>query len=221
VAETTHIEFFLHMAAIPLEVLLAVFVVEKIMEKREVRRKKKDLMYLKSYLFRSGMRRLFIANFAALKTPPITIGDIIDGSLEELTAMRRRAESVEYASHAAMEEVVLEYVRAEPIWINFMNRAMHFGFDAIFHDMIDILHFIYDVKEFQAKNHGSLFVESAREDKELWDRTLKIIGDGIRKFLDYAIELKRDEPAIFTEVMTVFDQALATKKTRRQTESAG
>ena len=211
VAETTHIEFFYHLAAIPLEVLLAVFIVEKIMEKREIRRKKKELMYLKSYLFRSGMRRLFIANFAALKAPPITLQDIIKGSLEELKAIRLQTESVEYTSHQSMENVVLEYVKAETIWINFMNQAMHFGFDAIFHDMIEILHFIYDVKEFKANNKNRLFVEAARNNTELWGRVQMIIGDGIRKFLDYAIELKRDEPAIFSEVMTVFDQALITK----------
>lgn len=211
VAETTHIEFFLHLAAIPLEVLLAVFVVEKIMEKREIRRKKKELMYLKSYLFRSGMRRLFIANFASLKTPPISIKNIINGSLEELTAMRHQAESVEYKGPQEIEKVVMEYVKAEPVWINFMNRAMHFGFDAIFHDMIEILHFIYDVKAFNESKQGKLFVDAAHENQELWNKTHKIIGDGIRKFLDYAIELKRDEPGVFIEVMTVFDQALASE----------
>lgn len=215
VEETTHIEFFLHLAAIPLEVLLAVFVVEKILEKREVRRKKKELMYLKSYLFRSGMRRLFIANFAALKSPPITIRGIMDGSLDELTDMRRRAESVSYECHEAMEEVVMEYVRAEPVWINFMNRAVHFGFDEIFQDMIEILHFIYDVKEFKENNKGKLFVKMACEQNELREKIHKIIGDGIRKFLDYAIELKRDEPEMFQEVMTVFDQALSQGKKQR------
>jgi len=214
VAETTHIEFFYHLAAIPLEVLLAVFIVEKIMEKREIRRKKKELMYLKSYLFRSGMRRLFIANFAALKAPPITIRDIIKGSLDQLTDMRRQAESVDYLSPADMEKVVMEYVRAEPVWINFMNRAMHFGFDAIFHDMIDILHFIYDVKEFKKNSRGRLFVEAACENSELQDKILTIIGDGIRKFLDYAIELKRDEPAMFNEVMTVFDLSLPSENSQ-------
>lgn len=212
VEETTHIEFFLHLAAIPLEVLLAVFVVEKILEKREVRRKKKELMYLKSYLFRSGMRRLFIANFEALESPPLTIRGIIDGSLDQLIDMRRRAESVTYRCNEAMEKVVMEYVRAEPVWINFMNRAVHFGFDEIFQDMIEILHFIYDVKEFKENNKKTLFVDKACEQRELREKIHKIIGDGIRKFLDYAIELKRDEPEMFHEVMTVFNQALSVEK---------
>jgi len=36
--QTTHWEFFWHLAAIPLEILAAVFIVERFLEKREIRR---------------------------------------------------------------------------------------------------------------------------------------------------------------------------------------
>ena len=121
--------------------------------------------------------------------------------------MRELAHSVEYKSMEAMETVVMEYVKAEPVWINFMNRAMHFGFDDIFHDMIEILHFIYDVREFKESHEDSMFIDAAADHKELRERTLLTIGDGIRKFLDYAIELKRDEKVMFENVMAVFENA--------------
>ncbi|HHT9111653.1 MAG TPA: hypothetical protein ACFYDZ_10925, partial [Candidatus Brocadiaceae bacterium] len=59
----THIEFMLHLAAIPLEVLVGVFIVEKFLEKRAKGEKLRQLMFIKSYLFRSEMLNLFLANF--------------------------------------------------------------------------------------------------------------------------------------------------------------
>ena len=91
----THIEFFLHLAAIPLEVLLAVFIVERILENREIKGKRKELMFIKSYLFRSELRSLFISNFKALKYPVIDFAAMKNASLEELIHMRRNAESIE------------------------------------------------------------------------------------------------------------------------------
>ena len=71
----THNEFLLHLAAIPLEVLMAVFIVERILEDREIREKRKQLRYIKSHMFRSSMRNLFLANFKALESPSLTMSD--------------------------------------------------------------------------------------------------------------------------------------------------
>ena len=117
----THWEFALHLAAIPLEILIAVFVVERFLENRETKLKRQQLMYIKSYMFRSEMRNLFIANFAALKHPAIDLAKLRDSTLDELREMRRQAETVEYASPEAMEPVIMEYVRAEPVWHSFKD----------------------------------------------------------------------------------------------------
>jgi hypothetical protein len=198
--KTVHWEFALHLAAIPLEILIAVFVVERFLEQRENKHKRQQLMYIKSYMFRSEMRNLFIANFSALKVPSVSLEKIRTATLDELRNMRRRAETIEYASLEAMESVVMEYVRAEPVWNSFKERAITANFESIFHDMIGILHFICDVKIYKERFPDRLFVHAAKREN-LMNRTAKVLGDGIRRFLDYAIELKEKDPPMFREMM--------------------
>ena len=167
IEQWTHWEFLWHVAAIPLEILVAVFIVEKFLESREIKEKRRQLMYIKSYMFRSEMRSLFIANFAALKTPPITMRMIRNATLEELRDFRRRADEIEYASLEAMEPAIDEYVRAERVWHEFKERAITYNFDNIFLDMINILHFIYDVKLYKERNPRQLFIREAVKRDEL------------------------------------------------------
>ncbi|MBN2200161.1 MAG: hypothetical protein JW747_09975 [Candidatus Aminicenantes bacterium] len=200
-----HFEFFLHLAAIPLEVLLAVFIIERILERRAARSKRRQLMFIKSTMFRSEMRNLFLANFEALKTPRLTMSSIRRASLEELRLMRREAEKVEYKSLPAMEPVIMEYVRARGVWLAFMERAITFDFEEIFNDMIFILHFISDVAAFKENNPKKLFILEARSKKPVLDKARRILGDGIQRFLDYAIELKEKRPDLFEEMMEDYE----------------
>jgi hypothetical protein len=203
----THWEFALHLAAIPLEILIAVFVVERFLEHRENKLKRQQLLYIKSYMFRSEMRNLFIANFAALKHPPVNLAKIRNATLDELKEMRRQAETVEYASPEAMEPVIMEYVKAEPVWHSFKERAITYNFEPIFHDMIYILHFICDVKIFKEKFPQRMFVHEAVKRENLMKRTWKVLSDGIKRFLEYALELKEKDPEMFEEMMA--DYALS------------
>jgi len=68
-----HHHFFLHLAAIPLEIILAVLVVEHFISHKEKANKKYQLFLIKSYLFRSEMKRLFISNLISLQSPELTI----------------------------------------------------------------------------------------------------------------------------------------------------
>ena len=200
-----HFEFFLHLAAIPLEVLLAVFIIERILERRAARSKRRQLMFIKSTMFRSEMRNLFLANFEALKAPRLTMSSIRRASLEELRRMRRDAETVEYKSLPAMEPVIMEYVRARGVWLAFMERAITFDFEEIFNDMIFILHFISDVAAFKENNPKKLFILEARSKKPVMDKARRILSDGIQRFLDYAIELKEKRPDLFEEMMEDYE----------------
>ena len=206
-------EFFWHLAAIPLEILIAVFIVESLLERHEARGRRQQLMYIKSYMFRSQMRDLFIADFAALKSPALTMDGIRRASLDELRDMRRQAERIEYRSLEAMEPVVGEYVAAEPVWHSFRERAITYNFEDIFLTMIDILHFVYDVKSFTAKHPHAHFIHEAAKRKELMATTEKILTDGIRVFLDYAIELKEKKPAIFEEMMADYEAEMRLRET--------
>ncbi len=203
--KVTHWEFLWHVAAIPLEVLVAVFIVERFLENRENREKRRQLMYIKSYLFRSEMRNLFIANFAALKSPDVSLAGIRAAGIDGLREMRRKAEAVEYRSAEAMEPVILEYVRAKHVWHDFKERAITYNFENIFLDMIEILNFITDVEHFREKFPGRLFVQAAADRAELMAKARKILGNGIRSFLDYAIELKEKKPDLFEELMADYE----------------
>jgi hypothetical protein len=205
--ELTHIEFFLHLAAIPLEVLLAVFIIEKILDQQTARFKRRQLMFIKSFLFRSEMRNLFLANFEALKSPPLTMSRIHSASLEELRLMRQQAERIEYKSAQAMEPIIMEYAKARGVWLNFMERAITYDFEEIFNDMIAILHFIADVSAFKEANPKKLFILEAQRKKPILDRVHKVLWDGIQRFLDYAIELKEKQPELFEEMMGDYESS--------------
>jgi hypothetical protein len=205
VEHLTHAEFFLHLAAIPLEVLVAVFIVERFLEQKERQEKRRQLMLIKSYMFRSDMRSLFIANFSALQSPAITFERIRGAGLEELRQMRRQAETIEYKSLQAMEPVILEYVKAQPVWMSFMERAITYNFEEIFHDMIYILHFINDVRAFKEAHPSRLFIEEAEKSERMMLKVRKVLWDGIQRFLDYAIELKEKQPQMFQDVLSDYD----------------
>jgi hypothetical protein len=211
--ETTHIEFFLHLAAIPLEVLLAVFIIEKILERQTTRAKRRQLMFIKSLLFRSEMRGLFLANFQALKSPALTMSKIHGASLEELRRMRREADRIEYKSPRAMEPVIMEYVKARGVWLNFLERAITYDFEEIFNDMVNILHFISDVTAFKEANPKKLFILEARKKKPVLEKVRKVLWDGVQRFLDYAIELKEKQPALFEEMMEDYESSALLRRT--------
>lgn len=201
----THIEFMLHLAAIPLEVLVVVFIVEKFLENRENKEKRKQLMYIKSCLFRSQMRELFIANFNTLEFPSLTMSKIKNSTLDELKKMREDANTIEYKSLEMMEPIIMEYVNAQSVWQNFVDLAISYNFEEIFEDMIYILHFIHDVKLFKANNPDKLFIHEAEKKEWLMQKVKLVLGDGIRKFLDYVIELKEKQPDMFYEVISDYE----------------
>ena len=197
----THSEFMLHLAAIPLEVLMAVFIVERILEDREIREKRKQLRYIKSHMFRSSMRNLFLANFKALESPSLTMSDIQNAGLEELQEMRRSAEDLRYRSPDDLEPVIREYVKARRVWTEFLERAVQYNFEDIVEDMIYILNFIQDVEFFYASRPDSSYIQAAAGHDRLMTKIHNVVEDGVRKFLDYMIELKQKDPQMFDEVM--------------------
>jgi hypothetical protein len=201
----THMEFMLHLAAIPLEIMVAVFIVERILENRENKQKRTQLMYIKSCMFRSEMRDLFIVNFNTLKLPSLTMSEIRNSTLDDLKKMREDANTVEYKSLEEMEPIITEYVNAQSVWESFMDIAISNNFDEIFQDMIYILHFIHDVKAFKARNPDKLFIHEAEKEEQLMTKVKTVLGDGIREFLDYAIELKEKQPELFHEMISDYE----------------
>ena len=185
----THIEFMLHVAAIPLEILLGALLIERLLERKEKAEKFNQLMYIKSYLYRSEMRNLFITNFSSLKFPVITMSKIKNASLEELRHMRDDADHLEYFSLDAMELVIREYVSAYHVFRDFMDRASTYGMDTLFQDMIYILHFIQDVKLFKQENPDTSFIYEVQKHPFLMEKVKKVLGDGTQKFRNYSVKI--------------------------------
>jgi hypothetical protein len=194
-----------HLAAIPLEILLGALLVEKYLERKNHLEKKRQLILVKSYIFRAEMRNLFITNFRALKYPAITMSKIRNANVHELKQMREEANHIEYISSEAMEPIIMEYVKAHHVWYAFMGRSITYNFESIFNDMIYILHFIQDVKLYKEANPDKLFIHEAEKQLLLMEKVKKILENGIIKFLEYMIELKEQQPDVFHELMTDYE----------------
>ncbi len=206
--EKTHFEFMLHVAAIPLEILLGALLIEKFLERKERADKLRQLMFFKGHMFQSEMRNLFITNFDALKSPEITMSKIRNAGLEELKQMRREADRIEYVSLDSMELVIKEYVLTYKVFNNFMERAITYNLETSFQEMLYILHFIQSVKLFKQTYPDKLFVYEAVKQPLLMKKVRKVLEGGIQHFLDYMIELKEKKPDLFYEIMSDYEMSL-------------
>lgn len=196
-----HHEFLLHLAAIPLEILLGVVLVERFLHWHDKKKKKQQLMYIKSYFFRSEMRKVFLLNFRALVKPAISIKRINEASASELKQIKKQLDELQYGEPAELEPILDSYIESSQVFDRFMEWAIANDFEELFHDMINLLHFIQDVKVFKQQHPDKLFAEEASKVPGLADKMYQVLGDGISKFLDYAIELKERQPEVFTELM--------------------
>jgi len=204
----THFEFVLHLAAIPIEILVGAIVVERWLASEEKGARRRQFMYFKSYVFRSGLRNVFVSNFAGLVEPKITLEWIRTASASELRAARAGIGTLRHASPAVVDQILDEYVRSRQIFFTFLEWAAANDFEPIFHDMLYILHFIEDIESFRQQNPGVLFADEAARNPRLQRKVDKVLGDGIRKFLDYAIELREHEPLVLDELLEDYLQAM-------------
>lgn len=197
----THIEFLLHIAAIPLEILLGGILVEQYLRQREKKRRARQLMFLKSCLFRSEFRALYLANFGALAYPVIGMEDIKCASSKELNSWLNDAKNAQYHSPEAIERVLVEYVNAYPTFNRFLEWAITNDDERIFHDMIMLMHFIHDIQLFKSVHPDKLFIDQAIDNQDLMNKIIKILTDGIKSFLRFSLELQENDPDLFLTMM--------------------
>ncbi len=203
----THNEFTLHLAAIPIEILFGALLIEKILERKRKAEQSKRLMHFRCYLFRSRLRNIFLANLNALKFPIISISKIKNASLAELKQMRKDADHIEYASLDAMETIITEYVPAYHAFYSFMEWTIIHDIDSGFKDMIYILHFIEEVKQFKCNNPDTPYVYEAQKKRSLMKKVKKVLAEGLFNFLEFLIELKKKEPALFYELLADYEES--------------
>ena len=203
----THNEFTLHLAAIPIEILFGALLIEKILEKKRRAEQSKRLMHFRCYLFRSRLRNIFLANLNALKFPVISISKIKTASLQELKQMRKDANHIEYLSLEAMETIITEYVPTYHAFYSFMEWTIIHDIDFGFENMIYILHFIEEVKLFKHNHPDTPFVYEAQKKRSVMKKVKKVLAEGLFKFLDFLIELKGKNPALFYELLADYEES--------------
>lgn len=200
----THIVFLHHIAAIPLEILLGAVIVERFLAKKERKTKLRHFKHLKSYMFRTHIREVFITNFHALESPHIDIEQLATADLSELQNIRNRLRKLDYRSADELEKVIQAYVDSRDIFQNFMELATSNDFESIIENMIFILHFIQDVDLYKRFHPDKLYIEHALKLPDERRRVIKILSDGVSKFLDYLIELKQEQPDVFKELINEY-----------------
>ena len=193
------------LAPIPIIVLVVVFLFGFLVEHRANRSSKQQLMFIKSLMFRLELRDLYIADFLAMSSPTLTFTRMRTATISELKEMRKEAESIAYGSLEATETVIMEYVKAQGAWRSFMDIARENGFNDIFQDMLYILHFVGDVTNFKYANPGKSFTLEAIKDEAAKQKIMKVLGDGIRIYLEYVIELKEKQPLLFDQVLADYE----------------
>jgi len=197
----THVEFLNHAAAIPLEILVGVLLVERFLAHTEKKKRARQLMFIKSWIFRAEMRNVFLMNFDALQKPNITINSIKEASLHELKTMRDSLSELTYRSDEQLEGVLEAYVKAYSSFRYLLEWALQHDFESIFSDMVLLLHFIQDVKVYKMCYPDESFIKEAKRDEELMEKVNIVLRDGLTKFLDYVIEIRQKEPGIYEALM--------------------
>lgn len=216
----THILFLAHVAAIPLEIMFGAIIVERFLAGREKKGRLRQLMHMKSYIFRSRIREVFINNFNALVTPQIDIRKLATAELPELCKLREDLDVLTYRSVEDLEIIAVSYIDARSVFITFMDWAIQHDFEAILEDMIFVLHFIQDVRMFKEYHPDKLFVEYAMSTPQGTEKLRKVLTDAVSKFLDYAIELKTERPLVYDELISEYLMASEMKRTHEQGKSA-
>lgn len=197
----THIIFLHHVAAIPLEILVGAVLVERYLASRERKSRLRQLMHIKSFMFRSHIREAFIRNFQALESPDIDMERLASADLPELRALRSGITKLDYRSEEELEGVIEAYVEARDIFRDFMEWAISHDFEAMLENMVFVLHFIQDVDLYKRYHPDQPYIGYALKLPEERQRVSRILSDGVTKFLDYLVELKQKRPDVFDELL--------------------
>ena len=195
-------EFLFHLAAIPIEVLIAVLVVDRILLRRDTSEKRRQLIAMSLTLFSSDMSDLFTASFQAIKSPRLSLSQIKSASIAELKKMSEDAKMIEYESPELMEAVAMEYVKTQRIWRMFMDRTLDSDIEEAYHNMITVMSFIDHVEVFKRNNPDKLFIREVMGDERLMAKVKEVLGFAVRKFLDYAVELKKTQPDVLDQLIS-------------------
>ena len=113
-----------------------------------------------------------------------------------------------------METVIEGYVPAYHASYSFMEWTIIHNIDSDFKDIIYILHFIEEVKQYKNSNPDTPYVYEAQKNRSLMKKVKKVLAEGLCDFLGFLIELRKMEPALFYELLA--DYVVSPQMEKRQ-----
>ena len=212
VENVMHNEFFLHLAAIPIEILAAAIVVERLLSLTDRNRKRRRLMDMLFVQYGMEMSSLLEASFKAVESPSLSMSQVESASIQELKKLRDDTTTIKYKSLELIEVAVEEYVKSQHIWREYVDRAVEYDFEETYHNMMHVLYFIDYVELFKRNNPDELLVDEIRDNKLVREKAEDLLGFGIRKFLDVAIELRIKKRDAFNQFISNLEQATRLNK---------
>ena len=212
--EISHIEFLLHLAAIPFEILIAVFIVDKLLRKRESLEIRRRTIAVAITLFGTEMGRFYDSCFHAVRAPLITLSTIANSSIEELKQIRIASDIIEYGSPEEMELAIKECVNIEHIWRSLLESAVAYDIEDMYLNTINILSLINDVKIYSESHPGMPFIYFAQQDSLVMSRVKQLLRGATQKFLDYACELKESHPDMLSQFISALDSSSRIRDTK-------
>jgi len=203
--EISHIDFMLHLAAIPFEIIIGVFIVDMLLRKREIVAKRKRTIAVAITMFGSEMGRFDDACFQAIRSPLITLSTIANSSIKDLKQIRIASDTIEYGSPEEMELAVKECVNIEHVWRSLLESAVAFDIEETYLNTLHILNFVHDVKVFKESHPNEPFIHFAQQDEQVLKGVKEVISFTVQRFLDYAIELKENHPDMLHQFLSELD----------------
>jgi hypothetical protein len=197
----------LHLAAIPIEILAAVMIIEQLWALGDRSKKQRRLSYMLWVRYNLEMGSLLAASFKAVESPSLSMSRIKSASIEELKKLRDDAGTIRYKSIELVEAAAKEYVKTQHIWKEYLGCAIEYDLDEVYESMMYVLYFIDYIEVFKRNNPDRLFVDEIRDNKRVLAKAEEILGSGIRIFLDMAIELRKKKTDAFYQVISNLEQA--------------
>ncbi|MBE9478066.1 MAG: hypothetical protein IMY81_02350 [Chloroflexi bacterium] len=196
-----------HLAAIPIEILAAVMIIEQLWALGDRSKKQRRLSYMLWVRYNLEMGSLLAASFKAVESPSLSMSRIKSASIKELKKLRDDAGTIRYKSIELVEAAAKEYVKTQHIWKAYLDRAVEYDLEKVYQNMMYVLYFIDYIEVFKKNNPDRLFVDEIRDNKGVLVKAEEILGSGIRIFLDMAIELRKKKTDAFYRFISNLEQA--------------
>lgn len=208
----THNEFLLHLAAIPIEILVAAIIVERLLSLTDRNKKRRRLTDMLFVQYGMEMSSLLAASFEAVESHSLSMSQIESASIQELKKLRDDAATIKYKSIELIEVAVEEYVKSQHIWKTYLDRAIEYDLEEAYQNMMHVLYFIDYVELFKKNNPDRLLIDEIRDNKLVREKAEELLGFGIRRFLDVAIELRKKKRDAFNQFISNLEQATRLNK---------